>query len=101
METQALYGPPPPERNEQKYNSYSETQDIYGPPVDVNPNNKKADSKATLNIVNIGMVVLLFVVGLVAVINKKLSKRAKIITTIMILLAMVAATVVIQLGLRR
>ena len=95
METQALYGPPP-ERNEQKYNSYVETQDIYGPPVDVNPNSKKADGKATLNIVNIGMVILLFIVGLVAVVNRKLSARAKIITAILIILAMVAATVVIQ-----
>ena len=94
MYTQELYGPPPERRN-QTNSSLIVPEALYGPPSDENKNT------SGLNITNIGIVVLLFIIGLIAMLNRKLSKRVKIITAIIIVLAMVATTVVIQLCLRR
>jgi hypothetical protein len=81
-----LYGPPP-ERNNQTHSSVPMPEPLYGPPPD--------DNKYTigLNITNIAVVVLLFIMGLLAILNRKLSKKAKIITAILIVLAMIAITV--------
>ena len=92
-ETQALYGPPP-ERNNQSHSSLEIPEPLYGPPPD--------DNKYTtgLNITNIAVVGLLFIIGLAAMLNRKLSKRAKIITAIIVVLAMIAITVFV-IGIKK
>ena len=88
-ETQALYGPPP-ERNNQTHSSVPIPEPLYGPPPDENKHT------TALNITNICVVVLIFVIGVFAMLSKKLSRRAKIIIAIFLVLAMDAVFVVLQ-----
>lgn len=68
-----LYGPPPPDE---------------GRNINKNINN--------LDITNIALVAVLFIVGLIAIFNKKVSKKGKIIIGVIIVLAMITATIVMQ-----
>lgn len=86
IEQPAVYGPP----SEQVYTNESTIQQaaIYGPP----PEKENLPLKAT----NVGILIVLFVLGIIALVNKKLSKTAKAIIITSIVVIGIVITVIIM-----
>ena len=93
MEQQEVYGPPSYNSNNQLRNSNSsmiEQQAVYGPPSYTEENN------GALTGVNIGIIIVLFILGVIALVNKKLSKKAKIIIITSLIIIAIITTVIIE-----
>ena len=73
--------------NVEKLSSMMEQQAVYGPPSYTEDNN------GALTGVNIGIVIVLFILGVIALVNKKISKKVKII---IITSLIIIATVIIE-----
>ena len=88
---QVLYGPPEDTTRASGLNTEIQQQAIYGPP----PNNYKANKiiKGT----NIAISIVLFVLGVIALINKSLSKKAKAIIIGSLVLAWIIITLTLTI----
>ena len=71
-------------------------QVAYGPPPDSNDTNLKNSSDTRLKNINIGILIVLFILGIFALLNKKISKRSKWIILISLIVIGIIATVVIK-----
>ena len=72
----------------EKLSSVIEQQDVYGPPP---------DSKNTkLGNINIGILIVLFILGVFALLNKKISKKSKWIIVISLIIIGIITTLVIK-----
>ena len=116
LEQTTVYGPPPEnvyrDRNETNteqeethgqsqenngYNSIKEnfimTQNVYGPP----PVNSNTNTNKVLDATNIGIWIVLFIFGIIAILNKKLSKTAKAVIAVSIVAVGVVLTLAITI----
>ena len=103
--TQVLYGPPTGNfknesadgfitENKQKEGNEVIVQALYGPP----PN---SGNKNVLRGTNIGIAIVLFILGVFAILSKKLSKTAKIIIVSSLVLFCIVITLVFNLILNK
>ena len=88
IEQPVVYGPPPDSKNTELGNSMIEQEVVYGPPP---------DSKNTkLGNINIGILIVLFILGVFALLNKKISKKSKWIIVISLIIIGIITTLVIK-----
>ena len=74
--------------NIEKLSSVIEQQDVYGPP----PYSEKTE----LGNINIGILIVLFILGVFALLNKKISKKSKCIIVISLIIIGIITTLVIK-----
>lgn len=91
VETPAVYGPPPNNIYNGTNSSTIMSPAVYGPPSD-DPSNNKTELKGT----NIIIAVLIFVLGVIAILNKKISKKTKIIIISSLILLGLIVTIIIN-----
>lgn len=73
----------------EKLSSMIEQQDVYGPP----PYSNNATGETNINI---GILIILFILGIVAFFNKRISKKSKCIIIISLIIIGIITTLVIK-----
>lgn len=91
IQQQDVYGPPPEDIYNNRNESMIMSPAVYGPPSDA-PSNSKTVLKGT----NIIIAILIFVLGIIAIFNKKMSKKAKLIIISSLILIGIIITVIIN-----
>ena len=88
IEQQDVYGPPPDSKDTELGNSMIKQEALYGPP----PDKKNTE----LENINIGILIVLFILGVFALLNKKISKKSKYIIVISLIIIGIITTLVIK-----
>lgn len=91
IEQQDVYGPPPEDIYDNRNESMIMTPAVYGPPPD-----KPLNSKTMIKGTNIIITILIFVLGIIAIFNKKFSKKAKLIIISSLILIGIIITAIIN-----